>query len=108
MIDHINQHYKQFGFSAYAVEIKDTHEFIGFVGLNQPSFEIPDFQPIGLPIVEILWRLSSNHWGKGYATEAANAVLRYAFIELNLDEIISFAVVANFKSRRNGKNWHAS
>lgn len=99
-IDYITQHYKNYGYGVYAVEIKDTHEFIGFVGLDHPSFEIPNFKPIGLPIVEILWRLSSSHWGKGYATEAARAVLHYAFTELNLDEIISFAVVANFKSRR--------
>jgi len=100
LIDHINQHYKKFGYAAYAVEIKDTHEFIGFVGLNHPSFEIPDFQPESLPIVEIAWRLSSKHWGKGYATEAARAVLHYAFTALNLHEIISFTVPANAKSRR--------
>lgn len=99
-IDYINQHYKKFGYGVYAVEMKDTHEFIGFAGLNHPSFEIPNFKPMGLPIVEILWRLSSKQWGKGYATEAASVVLRYAFTELNLEEIISFAVAANFKSRR--------
>lgn len=100
LIDHINQHYEKFGYAAYAVEIKDTHEFIGFVGLNQPPFEIPNFKPNGLPIVEIGWRLSSNHWGQGYATEAAKTVLDYAFTELNLNEVISFTVVANTKSRR--------
>ena len=99
LIDHINQHYEKFGYAAYAVEIKDTHEFIGFVGLNQPLFEIPNFQPKGLPIVEIAWRLSSTHWGQGYATEAAKAVLHYAFTELDLPEIISFTVPANTKSR---------
>lgn len=99
LIDHINQHYEKFGYTAYAVEIKDTHEFIGFVGLSHPPFEIPNFQPKSLPIVEIGWRLSSSHWGKGYATEAAKAVLHYAFTELNLREIISFTVVANIKSR---------
>jgi RimJ/RimL family protein N-acetyltransferase len=100
LIDHINQHYEKFGYTAYALETKDTHEFIGFVGLSHPPFEIPNFQPKGLPIVEIGWRLSSNHWGHGYATEAAKAVLHYAFTELNLSEIISFTVVANIKSRR--------
>lgn len=100
LINHINQHYEKFGYAAYAVEIKDTHEFIGFVGLNHPTFEIPNFQLKGLPIVEIAWRLSSKHWGQGYATEAAKAVLHYAFIELNLLEIISFTVPANAKSRR--------
>ena len=99
LIDHINQHYETFGYALYAVEIKDTHEFIGFVGLNHPSFEIPNFQPKGLPIVEIGWRLSSKHWGQGYATEAAKAVLHYAFTELDLPEIISFTVPANTKSR---------
>lgn len=100
LIDHINQHYEKFGYALYAVETKDTHEFIGFVGLNHPPFEIPKFAPKGLPIVEIGWRLSSQHWNKGYATEAAKAVLRYAFITLNLKEIISFTVMANIKSRR--------
>ncbi|TAL59794.1 MAG: N-acetyltransferase [Legionella sp.] len=100
LIDHINQHYEQFGYALYAVEIKDTHEFIGFVGLNHPRFTIPNFQPKGLPIVEIGWRLSPNHWGQGYATEAAKAVLHYAFTVLELSEIISFTVKANAKSRR--------
>jgi RimJ/RimL family protein N-acetyltransferase len=100
LIDHIYQHYAKFGYSLYAVETKDTHAFIGFVGLNRPPFDIPHFTPKSLPIVEIGWRLSAQHWGKGYATEAAKAVLHYAFTELKLKEIISFTVAANTKSRR--------
>jgi RimJ/RimL family protein N-acetyltransferase len=100
LVNHINQHYEKFGYALYAVEIKDTHEFIGFVGLNHPPFEISNFKPASLPIVEIGWRLSSQHWGKGYATEAAKSVLHYAFTELNLGEIISFTLIANTKSRR--------
>ena len=49
---------------------------------------------------EIGWRLASNYWGKGYATEAAKAVLHHAFTELNLDEVVSFAVADHTKSRR--------
>lgn len=100
MVERIKQHDEKYGYTLYAVETKDTHEFIGFVGLNQPLFEIPNFIPKSLPIVEIGWRLSSQHWGKGYATEAAKAVLHYAFTILNLGEIVSFTVVANTKSRR--------
>ena len=100
LVDHINHHQEKYGYSLYAVETKDVHEFIGFVGLNHPPFDIPHFSPRGLPIVEIGWRLSSKHWGKGYATEAAKAVLHHAFTDLKLDEIISFTVVANVKSRR--------
>lgn len=100
LIAHINHHYEQFGYALYATEIKETHEFIGFVGLNHPRFTIPNFQPKGLPIVEIGWRLAAKHWKQGYATEAAKAVLHYAFTELDLHEIISFTVTANTKSRR--------
>lgn len=100
LVDHISNHQEKYGYSLYAVETKESHEFIGFVGLNHPPFDIPHFSPKGLPIVEIGWRLSAKHWGRGYATEAATAVLRYAFTVLKLDEIISFTVVANVKSRR--------
>lgn len=99
-VHRINEHFEKYGYGLYAIEIKNTGEFIGFVGLNHPSFEIPGFTARGLPIVEIGWRLSSSHWGKGYATEAAKAVLNYAFSELKLEEIISFTVPANLKSRR--------
>lgn len=100
MIDYIIQHHEKFGYGLYAVEIKATHEFIGFVGLDHPSFEIPNVKPKKSGVVEILWRLSSKHWNNGYATEAAKAVLNYAFTELKLDEIFSFAVTANTRSRR--------
>ena len=47
------------------------------------------------PAVEIGWRLSPAHWGKGYATEGAKAALRFGFEDLNLDQIVSFTVPAN-------------
>lgn len=100
LVDHINQQYEKFGYTLYAVEIKDSHEFIGFVGLNNIDFKIPSLASLTLPLVEIGWRLTSQHWGKGYATEAAKTVLHYAFTELNLPEIFSFTVVANTKSQR--------
>lgn len=53
LIENINRHYIKFGYSLYAVETKERHEFIGFVGLNQPSFEITNFIPKSLPVVEI-------------------------------------------------------
>lgn len=100
LIDHIHRHEKQFGYALHAVETKLTHEFIGFVGLNQPSFVIPGFVAKGEPVVEIGWRLAAKHWGRGYATEAASAVLHHAFTGLQLPEIISFTAAINFKSRR--------
>ena len=94
-IKHAIDHYKKHGFCTYAVELKSTHEMIGFLGLN-----IPSFQAHFTPCIEIGWRLSSKHWNQGYATEGAKAVLEYAFNHLNLDEIVSFTVVDNQASRR--------
>lgn len=94
-IDRIIKHYAEHGFCLYAVELKENSEFIGWVGLSKPSFEAHF-----TPAVEIGWRLASQHWKKGYATEAAKAVLDYGFLALNLAEIVSFTVVNNRASRR--------
>ena len=71
---------------------------IGFVGLLHRTKE--EFDAPFMPATEIGWRLSSKHWNKGYATEAALAVLEYGFTQLNLEEIVSFTVVNNKASRR--------
>jgi RimJ/RimL family protein N-acetyltransferase len=46
------------------------------------------------------WRLSAIHWGKGLATEGAREMMRYAFGVLKLDDVVSFTVPANARSRR--------
>ena len=51
------------------------------------------------PCVEVAWRLAHEHWGLGYATEAARAALDFGFQRLRLDEIVSFTVPANQRSR---------
>ncbi len=69
--------------------------FIGFVGLAEPEFDAHF-----TPAVEIGWRLARPAWGHGYATEAAHAVVRFAFDELGLHELVSFTFVENRRSRR--------
>ena len=82
----------------FAVEVRTAHpladEFIGFVGLNEPTWDAPF-----MPCVEIGWRLRKDAWGHGYATEAARAVLEHAFTILGLDEVVSFTAVPNEPSR---------
>ena len=46
-----------------------NRNFVGFVGLSVPRFEAHF-----TPCVEVGWRLAAEHWGRGYATEAARAV----------------------------------
>jgi RimJ/RimL family protein N-acetyltransferase len=82
------------GWGLWAAELKASREFIGFVGLNTPTAELP-FSPC----VEIAWRLSCSHWGKGLASEAARGVLRIGFNSLGFNEIVSFMAVGNFRSR---------
>lgn len=82
------------GWGFMAAELKDSREFIGFVGLHIPSAELP-FSPC----VEIGWRLAFPYWGKGLATEAAQEVLRFGFGTLALQEIVSFTAVVNQRSR---------
>jgi RimJ/RimL family protein N-acetyltransferase len=90
----IINHFEKYGFGLFALQRIDTDEFIGFTGLSKP-----DFDAHFTPAVEIGWRLNSNHWGNGFATEAAKAVVNYAFDDLRLDEIVSFTVPQNLKSR---------
>ncbi|MDY0883492.1 GNAT family protein [Dongia soli] len=67
---------------------------MGFVGLHRPSFEAPF-----IPCMEIGWLLAREGWGQGYATGAARATLAYGFTSLDLDEIVSFTVPVNRRSR---------
>jgi ribosomal-protein-alanine N-acetyltransferase len=83
------------GFGPWAVEIPGVASFAGFVG---PS--VPGFPAHFTPCVEIGWRLAAAHRGRGYATEAARAVLAHAFGALGLREVVSFTVPANAASRR--------
>jgi RimJ/RimL family protein N-acetyltransferase len=83
------------GFGLWAVEAPGHADFIGFVGLSVPSFRAHF-----TPCVEIAWRVAREHWGLGYATEAARAALAFGFGDLALPEIVSFAASANRRSRR--------
>ena len=77
----------------FAVDIWATSTFIGFIGLNVPRFEAPF-----TPCVEIGWRLKRSAWGHGYATEGADAVLKYGFVSLGLPEIVAFTATGNARS----------
>ncbi|MDR3771735.1 MAG: GNAT family N-acetyltransferase, partial [Terracidiphilus sp.] len=95
MIERIEQHFDRYGFGLFAAELIETQAFIGFVGLNVPGFDAPF-----MPAVEIGWRLACDHWGKGLASEGAQAVVRYAFETLRLPGLVSFTSTGNLRSRR--------
>lgn len=94
IVHRINAHFDAHGWGLWAVEV-DASPFIGFVGLQHVPFEAPF-----APTVEIGWRLASEWWGRGLATEAARAVVDFAFERLLLDELVAFTVPTNQPSRR--------
>ena len=94
MIDRLQTKIADRGWGFWAVELKQDNQFIGFVGLQIPRADFP-FSPC----VEIGWRLAFEYWGKGYATEAAEAALKVGFNRLELPEIVSFTAIENHRSR---------
>lgn len=94
LADRVEAHFAVEGFGPWAVEVVGDRDFIGYVGLLAVSFDAHF-----TPAVEIVWRLAAEQWGRGYATEAAAAALEHGFECLGLEEIVSFAVPANTRSR---------
>jgi RimJ/RimL family protein N-acetyltransferase len=97
MIDRIEEHFARRGFGLWAVEVPSVAPFVGFAGLS--VLADPPFNAPCSPCVEIGWRLAFEHWGHGYATEAARLALGYAFGTLALPEVVSFTSVVNLRSR---------
>jgi RimJ/RimL family protein N-acetyltransferase len=99
----------------WAIAARDTGRVVGTVMLKQLPRSAPDFvtgndpsRPF-LPATsaadltddyEVGWHLARAHWGKGYATEAARAMLQYGFDELKLDAIYAVVNPANAASIR--------
>lgn len=94
LIQRIRDHFHYYGFGWWALEVREAQSFVGFVGLSIPRFEAPF-----TPCVEIGWRLAREAWGQGFATEAARAAVTFGFNKLGLNEILSFTVPDNVRSR---------
>lgn len=72
----------------FPIFLKSTNEFIGTCGLEPFPYE-------GQSEVELGYRLCLKHWGRGYAAEAASAMLRYGFGDLKRKKIMAFALLQN-------------
>ena len=91
----IGAHWDEHRFGLYGVMVKETDDFIGYIG-----FATPTFLPEILPAVEIGWRLDAAFWARGLATEGARACLPIAFEDLGLDSLVSIGHVENAASIR--------
>jgi RimJ/RimL family protein N-acetyltransferase len=79
------------GHGFWVVELRDTGEFVGRVGLWRPE---------GWPGLEVGWTLAREHWGRGYATEAGGAALRHAFGSMGAERVLSVIHPENEASKR--------
>ena len=91
----LQKHIEAHGFGFWAVEAPGLARFIGFVGLQHLRPDLPF-----APAVEVGWRLARDYWGRGYATEGAQASLADGFGRLGLEEIVAYSVAGNVPSRR--------
>ena len=90
----IQSEFERNGWGLYAVELKSTGKFIGYVGLHEIGFDA-DFTPG----IEIGWRLAADYHNQGLATEAAKAVLKLAK-EKGFSKLFSFTAKQNAPSER--------
>ena len=85
--------FERHGFTRWAIESR-AGEFLGYAGLmpSRPA------HPLG-PHVDIGWRLVRSAWGRGYATEAAEAALRDSFTRCGLGEVLAYTTADNSRSQ---------
>lgn len=79
------------GLGVWAVVLRETHEFIGWICLNE--LDTSD-------LIEIGYRYLPKHWGKGYGSEAAKTIMDYGLNTLKLKRVVAIAMEANVASRR--------
>lgn len=84
-------HWALRGHGLFAVEEKATGAFVGRVGAWQPE---------GWPGFELGWAIAREHWGEGYAQEAARAAGDWIFASFPLDRIVSLIHADNIRSQR--------
>ncbi|MEB9382127.1 GNAT family N-acetyltransferase [Bacillus cereus] len=66
---------------------KSSQQYVGYCGLGPLDFELTS--------TELYYALAYDKWGKGYATEATNALLQYAFFKLGLNCIVAVVFPKN-------------
>ena len=83
--------YKRHGFGLYLTKLKDEEAPIGICGLIKRE---------SLDDVDIGFAFSSRFWGKGYAVEAASAVMSYGRSAFGLDRIVAIVSPENSSSKK--------
>lgn len=95
MMTRANAILDEHGITFWAAELKESGNFVGFVGMAPVGADMP----FG-PTIEIGWRLAKQYWGQGLAPEGAKAALAYGFGPQGYKEVVAFTALVNTPSRR--------
>jgi RimJ/RimL family protein N-acetyltransferase len=93
-LDRISAHIRDHGFSFWGAEYRPEKRLIGMIGLGHMPTDLPP-----APAIEIGWRLAPDYWGRGLAVEGATAVLKWAFANLAIDEVVAITSGINARSQ---------
>tara|TARA_R110002124_G_scaffold6123_1_gene37410 strand:- start:156980 stop:157555 length:576 start_codon:yes stop_codon:yes gene_type:complete len=93
LITRLRDHFHEFGYTYFALDLLENGEFLGFAGLKHQQWE-SEFTPC----IDIGWRLKKAAWGHGYATEAAKACLNASRSKFGIKEVLSFTTNTNMAS----------
>jgi RimJ/RimL family protein N-acetyltransferase len=94
LVDRNEARFEAHGYGLWALDVRETGQFIGFTGLAPMPEDVP-----GAGGTEIGWRLARHAWHRGYATEAALAARDVAFTGAGLAELWSMTAVLNTPSQ---------
>jgi 3-dehydroquinate dehydratase/shikimate dehydrogenase len=86
---------EQDGCGTVAATLKASGTLIGYVGLQ--LYVLPR-EPLATPEVELFYKLGRDYWGQGYATEACRAMIRFAFDEMRLAQLVTITATENTPS----------
>jgi len=86
------KHYEDFGFCLFDIYEKDSNEFVGESGLIYLALDKRNED------IEVGYTLHNKYWGKGYATELADAFIKWGFNKLNLNKIVACCIPDNTPS----------
>jgi len=91
----LREHWLRHGFGHWVVEEKESGDMVGRSGIKRH-----DDWTLDPENTEVGWLYARRAWGKGYATEAGRAIVRFCFEQLDRPEVISIAHPDNLASRR--------
>jgi RimJ/RimL family protein N-acetyltransferase len=91
-LERFRAHWRKHGFGLWALEDRETGAFLGRTGVSYHAVW-PDDPEVG-------WFLDPKVWGRGLATEAGGASIRYGFETVKAPRLVSICIPENRASRR--------